>query len=388
MPFRLFFICALLTGFSVSEVIAAQLIIHPDRPLYLEMSGYDGLAEETIWKGDIPANGKQEISTSYQGLALLNFPGGQSYPVILGVSSFTLQMSGPEGPPSFADSDENTCFYQLLAGAVCGCSDKSSPADLLVQAQHLLDSTSSLRTVAELSAKKQEVEAFVDMHYESLRHSDLIRRLITQYFMMHEYIDYQTAGKTSTGPLARYQQEVVGGVGAWLRILSPRLPRHEILNYCVSLYYQRSMVSLASLIIKSFREDAFCPGAEGGDLLLPQELALVSGDGRARGKLGDIKGQKMIALVSEDCPVSLVETVVLARQASEEPTRQAVIAVPVQELSQRHLAMAGMIRGNGLLFIDDEPWRQANRARSLRLPRFRVFAETQTDGAKIQSGGE
>ncbi len=76
----------------------------------------------------------------------------------------------------------------------------------------------------------------------------MIRRLVGQYFMMHEYVDYHIEGAPAADIKKRYQKEFLAGVGDWLKILSPHISETEILNYCVSLYYNRSMVTLASLI--------------------------------------------------------------------------------------------------------------------------------------------
>jgi hypothetical protein len=45
-----------------------------------------------------------------------------------------------------------------------------------------VESSHSIRTIGELTAKKKEYHDFVGTHYEKLKHSDMIRRLIAQYF--------------------------------------------------------------------------------------------------------------------------------------------------------------------------------------------------------------
>jgi hypothetical protein len=127
--------------------------------------------------------------------------------------------------------------------------DPKAPVDydfahLMIQAKDLLKSSSSVRTVEELTAKKKEFHEFVRKNYESLKHSDMVRRLIAQYFMMHEYVDYHTEGAPAADIRIQYQKEVVNGVGNWLETLKPHLQQQEILNYIVSLYYDRSMVTL------------------------------------------------------------------------------------------------------------------------------------------------
>jgi hypothetical protein len=95
---------------------------------------------------------------------------------------------------------------------------------------------------------------------------------MAQYFMMQEYVNYHTEGIPASDIKVKYQQAVLDGVGNWLEILSTHIPGYEILNYCVSLYYNRSMVTLASLIIENFRAVAYCPGS--GNELEPFQLVV------------------------------------------------------------------------------------------------------------------
>ena len=145
----------------------------------------------------------------------------------------------------------------------------------MLQAKQLLESTHSIHTIEELTAKKKEFHDFVRDHYDSLQHSDMVRRLIAQYFMMHEYVDYHIEGAPATDIKNNYQQAVLEGVGNWLEILKSHIPEHEILNHCVALYYNRSMVTLASLIIENYRDIAYCPGGEGKTIRFPADLRLL-----------------------------------------------------------------------------------------------------------------
>ena len=80
---------------------------------------------------------------------------------------------------------------------------------------------------------------------------------MAQYFMMHEYVDYHGDAALATDIRLQYQKAVFEGVESWIEILNRHIPDHEILNYCVSLYYDRSMVTLASLIIEKYRNAAY-----------------------------------------------------------------------------------------------------------------------------------
>lgn len=359
---------------SAGESAGAILTLHCRTAVDLELVGYDGLAEIPLFKGSIGAGEKQEIATPYQGLALLRFAGGQGYPVLLGDTSFTLNIAGPAEPPAFAGSGENEFFAGRLAGREPG----GTPSDfalILLRAKELLESTYPIRTVPELTAKKEEIHAFVRDQYKSLSHSDMVRRLVGQYFMMHEYVSYHREGIPPTDLRARYQQAVVDGVGSWLEILRPHIPGHVILNYCLSLYYERSMVTLAALIAENFPNVAFCPGVARETWRFPDSLPVAGADGGGERELGSIKGGKIIAFVSDDCPVSMVATVIKARQIADRNADGQLIVMPLQRLSEKHLAMNGMVSNGSMLFINDEQWRQEHLAEKIRLPLFVPLAD-------------
>ena len=355
--------------FSGCESAWATIGIHSQTAVAIELTGYNSLVETPIFKDNLEAGGKQDINTPYRGLALLVFAGGQRYPVIIGDESFTLNIAGPDMPPSFAGSSENDFLYKKSSG------EDPPPGQydfalLMIQAKDLLESTHSIRTVEELTAKKKEYHDFVRKYYESLKHSDMIRRLIAQYFMMHEYVNYHKQGAPVADIRIQYQKEVVNGVGNWLEKLQPHLPEQEILNYCVSLYYDRSMVTLASLIIKNFRDVAYCPGDEKETFSFPADMHIAEADGDKERKLGDFKGKRIIAFVSDDCPVSMVETLSKARQLAGRKENVPVIVATLEKLSRNHLSMNRMISNGNLFFINDEKWRKNNLTKKIKLPLF------------------
>lgn len=192
---------------------------------------------------------------------------------------------------------------------------------------------------------------------------------------MHEYVSYHREGIAPTDLRASYQQAVVDGVGSWLAILRPHIPGHEVLNYCLSLYYERSMVTMAAMIAENFKDVAFCPGVAKETWRFPESLPVAGADGGGERALGTIKGEKIIAFVSDDCPVSMIATVIKARQRADRNTDGQLIVMPLQRLSEKHLAMNGMVSSGNMLFITDEQWRKEHLAETIRLPLFVPLAD-------------
>lgn len=369
----IFFLC------TASQSFAVQLIIQSDSTVQTELLIYDGLEEISLFKGNISAGGEQDIQTGYHGLALLCFANGPRYPFIIGNESFTLRIVNPTVPPVFPGGGENVFLYQMLDGGAHNAK-KYNFARLMIQAKQLLESSYSIKTIKELTAKKEDFHEFVSKHYKSLRHSYMVRRLLAQYFMMHEYIDYHVKGAPVTDIQVKYQQEVLNGVKRWMEVLEPYCQKHEVVNFCISLYYSRSMVTLASRIIEHFRDAAYCPGfKETKDYNFPDDLIITDSSGTRDRKLGTVKGKKTIAFVSDDCPASMVETVVKARQMVNNNKGEVLVVASLEQLSKNHLSLNRMIVNGNILFIKDERWRENIRTPKIGLPLFISIDENQRE---------
>ncbi len=350
------------------QAALASFGIQSDETVQLEIKGYEGLTAKTLFRGELATGIRQDVATPYKGLAVLHFKQGQVYPIILDKQSFLLKISGPGTMPSFIGSDENEYFYALLRGSGTGQSQYEF-ADLMIEAKQLLDSTGSIRRVDELQAMKDKFHAFVGAHYQSLYHSDMLMRLIAQYFMMHEYVDYHRDGFPATDIRHQYHDAVLDGVRSWLALLSPRISENEVLNYIVSLYYNRSMVSLASLIISNFPQSAYCPGESLDPFVFSDDMEVTDGSSAFSMPISSISGNKIVAFVAVDCPVSMVATVTMARKLIAQKSDATMIVAPVGALSDKHVAMSRMINGGDLLFLKDNGWR-TNQKEPLRLPLF------------------
>ena len=347
----------------------ASFVIQSQVTAPVEIKGYNGLAGTSLFKEILIAGEPQKIDTAYQGIALLVFKTGQQYPLILGEQSFVLKIAGPDHPPSFSGSPQNVFFYNLLAGKETGTGRFAFPL-LMLKAKELLKESSSTKTMADLVAMKERFHVFVDSHYQDLQHSDMLRRLLGQYFMMHEYVDYHVEGAPAGDIRVQYQKAVLNGVKNWLRILKPHLPENEVLNYCVSLYYDRSMVTLAHLIVSNFSDYAYCGGTSRENFRLPEDLSVIDGEKNNQGKIKNFSMNGVATLVSDDCPISMVETVIKARELAKQGKGAKLIVVPVQQLSKKHLAMHRMLVGDNMLFVGDEQWRKENLPENVRLPLY------------------
>ena len=390
MPIRLFVLSFLsvLLFLTNNDAALASFAIKSQQPVDIELRGYDGLSDILIFKGSLTSDAKQIIDISYQGLGLLIFNTGQGYPVIIGKQFFTVHITDPDHLPSFTGSSENDFFYRLLTGSDPGPYQYDF-ALLMIRAKKLLDSSNSIRTVADLNAMKEKFHTFVIDHYPDLQHSDMVRRLIAQYFMMHEYVDFHIKGAPASDIQVQYKKAVLNGVGNWLRILKPYIPEHEILNYCISLYYNRSMVTLAHLITANFQDAAYCPGVEHQTFSFPDDLLVTVEDGKGKRPLAEFKGDKIIAFVSKECPVSMVETVIKARRLAARKKNVIMIVAPLEKLSAKHLTMRRMVSGGRMCFIDDEKWQKEKLAKKIKLPLFvHIGDDDKLPGKSTKSGAK
>jgi hypothetical protein len=130
------------------------------------------------------------------------------------------------------------------------------------------------------------------------------------------------------------------------------------------------MVTIAALIAENFQSAAYCPGVEKETWSFPKDLLVTEANGHGERPLGTIKGEKIFAFVSDDCPVSMVATVIKARQLAGQNKVVRLIVAPLQQLTETHLLMNRMVGNGSMLYIDDEQWRKKNLAEKIKLPFF------------------
>ncbi len=359
---------ALYLCLHIPESAVADIIVDSHLDGHVKLIGFNGLDSFTLSDKTIYKRTYSTINTQYTGLILLKLSTGQTYPIISSKKPITIKILAPELPPEFIDSDENEYFYSLLSGSTSQTKSFRFP-NLMITAKQLLESSYSIKTPQQLTEKKQEFQQFVIANYSLLKQSDMVRRLIAQSFMMHEYVDYHIEGQPATTIKTHYHNEILNCVRGWITALKETILSHEILNYCVSLYYDRSMISLAARIIHAYKDIAYCPGRDLKSIELPNELPLTTGNRNRQLKFGDIKGRKLIAFVSNECPASMVETVNTARQLHQKSDTQ-VIVVPLQHLSDKHLSMSQLLSSGTLYFVDDDTWRKTSIPEDLQLPTF------------------
>ena len=278
-------ICTSLVAVALPCKAQAGLIIHAKNAIDFTLQGFDGLQTFQIHSGNLSAGASINLKTEYKGLAMLEFPAGQKYPLIISDKSSFVTIANYNEPPSFAAGDANEHFYQLLKSKKIDVQvDKDHGfTGVLIRGKKILDSSSSIKTVQELHAKKTEFQEFIQHNYRDISRSDLLGRIIGRYFMMHEYVSYHQPGSPAGDINERYQQEVLDGVRNILAVLKNVIPENQLLNYCVGLYYDRGMVTMAAFIADNFKEIAYCEGEKKQQEVFPSDLKLVNADGSAAG---------------------------------------------------------------------------------------------------------
>lgn len=197
--------------FATAHPCRAQFVIHSSTAIEVTIIGYSGLDQQTLFDGKLTADSNTPVDTSYRGLALLVCEKGEQYPLILDQQPYTLNIKDPATMPSFIGNPENDYFYKRRTAGNTEGIQYEFP-ELMILGKKLLDSTGSIRTVDELHAMKEKFHDFVRTNYQNMYHSDMLRRLIGRYFMMHEYIDYHLPGAPVTDIKAQYQKAIMDGV--------------------------------------------------------------------------------------------------------------------------------------------------------------------------------
>ncbi len=388
------------------------IIIRSDTQIEFVLQGFKGFERLIIGQKIVAPDSQVELLTDYKGFALLIFKDGQQYPVIISDSILHIDLHEANTPPNFKNSSENEFLYEWLSKyrkqqhvllLLQKKQDASDITDLinleeikaeqsevekqqqqhietlanpefkyvntLLKARLLNESSSNIKTIDDLNAKKEEYHQFIDKNYEILQHSDMIIQLAAQYFMMHEYVSH--VKKDISHTKMHYQNAVVTGVGKWIKILQNRISSTKVIEFCAKLYYDRSMVTMAILIFDYYRDEFV---AENINYLFPLKKQLpdfefVNAMRLNKQNSSNLRANKIVAIVSDKSLFSKVETIALARSLADSNINIPIIITPIERLSESHLILDKMFAGD-LYFMDDKAWQEKYLNKEISLPQF------------------
>lgn len=385
-----------------------SIVIMSEVAVQAELVGYEGFDSYPIAIIDIQAGEKQEISTDYIGLALLIFPAGQRYPVILDGKDHKINLEKESGVPHFSNSGENEFLYDFLensmiyhtqlrildattnelgteddfAGALdqeisrvnnsidslhALLPDASVPmASVFIQARLLLESTYGISTIEELNDRKTLILDFIIDHYAYIGNSDMLQELGRQFMMMNEYV-----GR----PKEQLKQDINQDVSNWILALDGEVNPADVVEFFVATYYNRSMVTQASEIVHAFY-DIMLPSPSNdfflqiGDTV--PNFSVTNNDGILLEQLNTWDLLKILAIVSVDSKASLAENVVLMRMISAEKLFLPLIAISPQGFSTQLTSMSQLTTAY-LFYANDDAWIDTYLASAPPLPLFMLL---------------
>ncbi len=389
--------------------------IKSDAIVDIILEGYNGFSSFTIAELHIDSGSTATINTDYEGLVLLIYPQGQRYPLILSDDKLEINIHSPGVKPDFINSQENEFLYDYLSKyrkleyqlmllketmsemessdpffpelekeqlrvqaerekLKCTLTTNEYPmASTLLAARLLNESTYNIKTSFELNERKEAYHQFVKENAGRLIHSDMLMELARQYFMMHEYVSFIPEGtKDIMYGKMEFNNAIISSAGNWIDLLQDMVAAEKVLDFCVGLYYDRSMVGQATGIIDAYREIAFCPGTGSIEFNIVEEvtdLSVVDSKGFNKMPMSALNLYKVLALVADTCNISKVETIALARLITEKKIAATVVVVPSGQLTENYKIMDRMYTGT-FYFAQDEGWYQQNIKSHGTIPLF------------------
>ncbi|MBN2543885.1 hypothetical protein JXI42_13590 [bacterium] len=417
LPIAMLSAILILAFLNTCNLEGSTLIFQSGRSLPLKLEGYDNFESFTIIDTSIDSGSSIKLTTDYDGFAIIKFFNSVQYPLIISQDTLSTYLHDPGEAPTVQNSPENEFMYGWLSTYVQSRSnlftleqelstiDSLEPeydqkeaeiritqgqlekqeellsasgfqyAKPLLQARLLNESTYGIKTLDELNEKREAFEHFVNNNYDILQHSDMLMELIKQYFMMHEYVSYLEEGSEDIKGSKKLQYEyILSGVDDWVELLKGRIESREVVEFCAGLYYARSMVTQASRIFDHYRDEFLLNDTGVKKYLFERneqfpDLAYVDAEMESRVKLAQLKGEKIIAVISGSSLFSKVETIILARTLEENSNNVPIIFIPVEKLSNDHLLLDKMFAGD-LYFIHDEAWQKEYINKDTLVPQF------------------
>lgn len=368
-----------------------SIILSAGVEVQAELIGYEGFSSYPIARIDIQAGEEIEISTDYIGLALLVYPAGQRYPIIMDGKEHQIILEKENSVPQILESVENEFLYHFLANSMMyhsrlrvletkyielGAEDSLTPkiieeslqinksidslyallpsasypmASVFIQARLLMESTYSISTLEGLNDRKLQILEYISLHYDYIGHSDMLQELGRQYMMMNEYV-----GR----PKEQLNQDIIQDVSDWIACLEGKVHPDDVVEFFVGTFYNRSMITQASEIVHAF-QDIMLQGPSNafpfqiGDTI--PNFSITNGDGVLTEDLNTWDLPKILAIVSTDSKASLAENVILLRRISDKNRFLPIIALTSSGFSAELITMSQLTTGY-LFYANDDIW--------------------------------
>jgi hypothetical protein len=371
--------------------------------------GYDGFESFILASVKLDSNEKSAISTDYQGLVLLTFPGEMRYPLLLDGRGLEIFLESDRAAPAFVDAPENDFLYQFLRTSVqyhtqlrllenylaeFSAGDAFAPevenefdrvnaelnalhsklpnasfsmASVLLQARLLMESTYSVSTPEELNESKVMIRDYINTHYDLMARSDMLQEFGRQYMMMNEYV---SRGKS------QLKEDILKDVSDWIRLLDGRISASQVIEFFVATYFNRSMITRASEIVHEFYDIVLTDSQPMpfmlGDTLA--DLSITNQDGILTEQLNDWDLHKVIAIVSFESKASMAENVMLLRGITSEHLFLPVVVVSETGFS-KDLCLMSQLSTAYLFYGNDAGWLEDNAGTSAEIPLFMLLDE-------------
>jgi hypothetical protein len=336
----------------VAQKSTVEIELKPAAGKLVKLTGFDGFRADTLSSLILDQSGFGAATIPYRGFILLVMEDGRIFPLILDKKKTKIFLNSYSEVPQFAGDEENTFLYTVLTSnqqfagkkmviaegsrffqtndpfrpVLDGEMDslvarkerleksiwarKEGMAGLLIQGKSLIESTSEITTREQLDDQKTKILKFIQSHQEDLRHTDMLRQLAYQYEMMNEYIRW---GKYP------YEVVMVNDVGTWIDSLGKQLGSHQIVNYFLQFYLDRSMVSMAIRIAEKYESYSLCPALNEGEADSLSDMEIKISDTRSGiGNLKKMSFLKILFFYNSGCPACIAEQISLMRTLKQE----------------------------------------------------------------------
>lgn len=368
-----------------------KIICPSDAGSSVSVMGYNYFDYDTIGSAKLDENGYAAINHNYKGFALITISNTKQYPIILNAASNTLNIISDEKVPVFENDVENNLLFRYLIAkdnilrktmaveeslnnfqegdpvyAVI-LSEKAKLemtknvyaknltdsaqyfASTLMLAKELMETTYNIKTYDELNDRKASFIDFIKSNLKTLRHSDMLQQLGSQYVMMNEYV---VIGQNN------HYEQVLKDVDDWVKAFGKEIGTKPIVEFFMNAYAGRSMLGMAGRVAANYQKEISCKVnikkvSSKDKNFADIDIRLSKGSANTA-KLKSIPSSyKILYFFKNDCPAALVQNVILSRYMSSKMLQIPVFTI-FESNAQNTVNLLGRIKPEAFYYAEDK----------------------------------
>ena len=284
------FLFILLYKSNYAQKFTLRLLIKPASGQLIRLVGFEGLKTDSLATVRLDDSGAANIDLNYQGLVLLSFENGTTYPIVVNnsLTRFSILLRDslqvvedkenrflyfylaqkkalsrrqtyiknalavfPDNKPFHSEllKEKNNIIVERKKFEMMPDDSSSYYCAAMLKGMSLLELQSEVKTKEDLKVQKKIIMRFLKKNSKRVYNTNLIQQMATQYVLMDEFV-----AKT----VDEQEAYIAEDVGTWIKFLGNQISSREIVNFYINYFMGRSLVGITAMLSNQYMQYVQC----------------------------------------------------------------------------------------------------------------------------------